>query len=90
MVDLFIQMYGNLCGDIALSTRAFGGIYLTGGISIVVAEYLRKHPDLFMGDFKSCRKSHTGFIDRVPIYVCRKEDIGLDGAYAYTRQQLIS
>ena len=40
-LELFVSIYSEFLGDTAIRTLCYGGLYLIGGMSVSVAEYLR-------------------------------------------------
>jgi len=50
VVEKFTGIYGNVVGNVALSCLPFGGIFLTGGVSNGIKEYLLS-TDTFMNHF---------------------------------------
>lgn len=42
-VAFFAKTLGNVCGNLALTTLPFGGIYLVGGVARAVTPYLAEH-----------------------------------------------
>lgn len=40
VVDFFLELYTQTIGDLCLRTLSYGGIYLCGGISISLCDYI--------------------------------------------------
>jgi len=74
---LFASVYGQVAGDIALLTRAQGGIYLAGGIPPKILPLLQK-PNFLAGFHTKGRFSD--WMQTVPVAVVLDTDIGLRGA----------
>jgi glucokinase len=74
---LFAAIYGQVAGDIALLTRAQGGIYLAGGIAPKLLATLTA-PDFLAGFHAKGRFSD--WMRTVPVAVILDPDIGLKGA----------
>lgn len=85
---LFTNIYGQVAGDIALLTRAQGGIFLAGGIAPQILSRLTG-PDFLAGFHAKGRFS--GWMQTVPVAVVLDPDIGLRGAAlaASARHQLL-
>lgn len=74
---LFTRIYGQVAGDVALLSRARGGIYLAGGIPPNVLPLL-EGPDFLEGFHAKGRFS--AWMREVPVAVVLDTDIGLRGA----------
>jgi len=74
---LFARLYGQVAGDVALLTRARGGIYLAGGIPPKVLPLL-EGPEFLAGFHAKGRFSE--WMREVPVAVVLDTDIGLRGA----------
>ena len=74
---LFATIYGQVAGDVALLTRAQGGIYLAGGIAPQLLPLLAG-PDFLTGFHAKGRFSD--WMRTVPVAVIMDPDIGLKGA----------
>lgn len=76
-MGLFTTLYGQVAGDIALLTRAQGGIFLAGGIAPQILPLLTG-PDFLAGFHAKGRFSD--WMQTVPVAVILDPDIGLRGA----------
>lgn len=76
-MKLFVGIYGQVAGDIALLTQARGGIYLAGGIPPKILPLLRG-PEFLSGFHAKGRFSD--WIRTVPVAVVLDDAIGLRGA----------
>lgn len=74
---LFATLYGQVAGDVALMTRAQGGIFLAGGIPPKILPLLRG-PEFLNGFHAKGRFSD--WMDSVPVAVVLDTEIGLRGA----------
>jgi glucokinase len=74
---LFARIYGQVAGDVALLTRAQGGIYLAGGIAPQILPLLAG-PEFLAGFHAKGRFSD--WTRSVPVAVILDPDIGLRGA----------
>jgi glucokinase len=78
-LNLFVRIYGAQAGNLALATGATGGVYIAGGIAPRILDKLRE--GAFLAAF--CAKGRmTGLVQRIPLHVILKPDIGLRGALA--------
>lgn len=76
-LDLFVAIYGQTAGDLALAARAQGGVYLAGGIAPKLL------PALQDGAFLAAFRAKGRFADwmhQVPVHVVLDPDLGLKGA----------
>ena len=79
-MQLFISIYGAHAGDLALATRATGGVYIAGGIAYKNLEFMRSGE--FMQAF--CHKPPMStLLERMPVRVVLNADVGLLGAAAF-------
>ncbi|KRX08466.1 hypothetical protein PPERSA_12947 [Pseudocohnilembus persalinus] len=90
VVDFFIELYEQTIGDIILRTLCYGGLYLCGNITISIAQYILENKQNFLKDYIEHRGYLKSVFDKIPIYIVRKEDIGLDGAFAVAQQDFRS
>ena len=76
-LDLFLHLYGAQAGNLALTTMASGGIYVTGGIAPRILP--RTGIDSFLEGFR--RKGRmTELMQRFPVHLVLTEQPGLLGA----------
>ena len=76
-MTLFVQIYGQQAGNLALLAQAEGGVYLAGGIAPKIIERLRQ-PD-FSAAF--CAKGrYAEWLAQVPVYAVLNPKVGLLGA----------
>jgi len=74
---LFFEIYGSECGNLALTTLPYGGVYIAGGIAAKNRESLKASG--FVDAF--CNKNKMGkLLATFPIHVIKDETIGLNGA----------
>lgn len=76
-VDLFIECYGAVAGDHALSILARGGVYVTGGIAPKLLA--RMSSGGFLAAFRN-KGGHAGLMVQFPVHVVVDEGLGLSGA----------
>lgn len=78
----FVSILGAECGNMALKTLAFGGIYLGGGIPPKILEKLKDGS--FIAAFLNKGRFASTLI-KIPVYVILKEEPGLFGAACYAK-----
>lgn len=81
-LDLFAEIYGAQAGNLALTVRAEGGVYLAGGIAPVILEKLRD--GTFLQAFTG-KGRMASLLERVPVRVIVNPNTGLIGAAAAAR-----
>jgi len=52
VVDLFLSIYETAVGDFALRNLSYSGIYLTGNMTISLADYIKKTKPDFLENYK--------------------------------------
>jgi glucokinase len=76
-LSLFCGLLGSVCGDFLLSTGAYGGLFLAGGIVPRMIPFLKTSPF----HQRLCNKGAMGeLLDQVPVYAITVEQPGLIGA----------
>ncbi|EGR27633.1 hypothetical protein IMG5_192880 [Ichthyophthirius multifiliis] len=90
VVKLFISIYENAIGDIAIRTLSYSGIYLVGSMTIAILPYLLKNRKQFMKEYIDNRPYLKNIFSKIPIYVVRNVEMGLDGAFFVTKQMAIN
>lgn len=84
-LDLFIRIYGQQAGNLALTGLADGGVYVAGGIAPKIIAAMRR--GLFVEGF--CDKGrYRDYLSRIPIRVVMNADVGLLGAAWFASRQL--
>jgi len=74
---LFFDIYGSECGNLALATLPFAGIYIAGGIAAKNLGALVQSG--FIAAF--CHKSKMqGLLTDMPVFIIKNEAVGLSGA----------
>lgn len=76
-MEIFIRAFGAQAGNLALTLRATGGIFIAGGIAPKVLPKLRRGP--FLEAFRS-KGRLTEFMERIPVRVIVNDSVGLLGA----------
>ncbi len=78
-LDLFVSAYGAQAGNVALTVRAAGGVYLAGGIAPAITDRLRSGG--FVRAFKD-KGPLSELVARIPVRVILDTRVGLRGAMA--------
>jgi len=55
-----------------MRTLSYGGIYLCGGISVSLSDYILEDKDSFMRDYKEKRSYIPKIFERIPIYIVKE------------------
>lgn len=85
IIKLFMSIYETAIGDIAIRNLSLSGIYLVGSMSIAVLPYILRNKSTFMKEYKDNRPYLKDVLERIPVYVIKEKDIGLDGAFVVTK-----
>jgi len=76
-LDLFVSIYGAEAGNLALKTKAVGGLFVGGGIAPKIVSKLKE------GNFRAAfvdKGRLSGLMERIPIRVILNPDTALLGA----------
>ena len=84
VVDFFIEIYGSITGNFAISMLPFGGIYLLGGVSSALANYMQS-TDIFMKNFVN-KAGLNMLLEKIPVYVIINTNLGVSGAAVFARK----
>ncbi len=76
----FCEMFGSFCGNIALITSAFGGIYIGGGVVPSIKDYFIKSN--FRERFEQ-KGRYRSFNEKIPTFIITQQHPGLIGAANY-------
>ncbi|EMS36281.1 glucokinase [Candidatus Liberibacter americanus] len=82
-IDLFCEYLGRFSGDLALLFMARGGVYISGGISYVIKNFL--HSSSFRYAFEN-KSPHKDLMRKIPIYLVTNPNIALLGMLSYIRK----
>ena len=77
-VETWAGMFATAAGGLAVTSLALGGVYIGGGIPLILTELLRDR--LFRRRFDDAAWA-AEFLSRVPIYLIGDPFAGLDGAH---------
>jgi glucokinase len=84
-IALFVRLLGRFAGDLALTFKATGGVYLTGGLGCGLGPLL--DPAIFRGAFEA-HPPHNSLLARIPTFVITDEQPGLMGCAVYAQRML--
>lgn len=76
-LDMFVSFYAAEAGNLALTVKATGGVFLVGSLSRLVASRLKSA--VFKKSFEDKSKMKD-LLKRIPVYVVMNEDVALLGA----------
>lgn len=87
VIDKFTEILAVEVGNMALKTLPYGGIYLTGGVTMGITEYLL-HSDTFLENFYAKGRQEKK-MRKMPIFIVKPEiQLGLEGAEECARRLL--
>ncbi|MBO0345659.1 glucokinase [Roseibium sp. CAU 1637] len=81
-LQVFSRALGRLAGDFALSLLARGGVYLTGGVTARIDQFL------IDGSFRrsfEAKAPHDALMRSIPTFIVRHPNPALEGLAAYAR-----
>ncbi len=76
-LKLFVEVYGAVAGNFALTTLPFGGLYIAGGIAPKIIDGIRQN--IFIQAFNDKNKM-TGLLENIPVRLVLNTHAGLRGA----------
>lgn len=76
-LDMLISCYGAVAGDHALAVRAYGGVYVAGGVA--AKNLARLSAGGFLASFNA-KGTHAGLVGECPVHVVTTHRLGLLGA----------
>ena len=82
-LELFVRIYGAQAGNLALTTGATGGVYITGGIALRILS--RLNSNTFMHAFSN-KGNMSSWTKRIPVYIVLEPEPGLAGALSVARR----
>lgn len=81
-MEIFASALGRVAGDFALSVLARGGVYIAGGVTSHIADYLTEGS--FRASFQA-KAPHESLMASIPTYLVRHPNPALEGLAAYAR-----
>lgn len=89
VMEYFIELLGNISGNLSMYTLPFGGVYLVGGITKTLEPILKQmDPSIFLKYFMS-RGEQNNLLEDIPIILVKNLDLGMRGAIEYTRRLIL-
>jgi len=85
-LKLFASSYGAQCATFALYVQPFGGIYLTGGVTKRMADWLLSEGSFMKAYYDKGRL--TPLLHKVPLMIVNSDDMGQRGAHLRSVQLL--
>lgn len=85
-MDVFIEAYGAIAGDLAVNLLPFGGLYLAGGIAAKNVDLIETRKELFLTAFNNKVRVDEKLLKRIPIHIVLNQLEGLMGAIRYVAQ----
>ena len=85
VIDIFIRIYGAVVGNLALSTLPKQGMYIMGGLSPRLVDFIKQ--GTFMKVFLD-KGRMSELIRSIPVFVVMDTNIGLKGATIYAKSLL--
>ena len=86
VLELFVEIFGEVAGDVALFTLPTDGLYLVGGMSIAL-ESIIMGSNIFMDHFIN-KDSFAFLLKTFPVYLIKNDDLGMLGAAECARRFL--
>jgi glucokinase len=84
------RLIGNSLADYALAYKSTGGIYLTGSVSLGLAEYWAEHTDFAKTFVRRGTPEHVPWLEdllsNIPIYLVTDPNIAAAGALAFAKE----
>ena len=87
VLECFIGIFGDVAGDVSLFTCPTGGLYLVGGLSIVL-EPLISSTKIFMEHYLK-KDNFEYLLMNFPIYLVKNGNLGMLGAQECARRLLL-
>lgn len=81
---LFSEAFGTFCGDLALAWQPAGGIYLTGGVTTHLTQWLTQPG--FLDAYRN-KGRMSALVADIPIHIVMEPRVGLLGALRHALQQ---
>lgn len=85
-IMLFVSAYGSECGNMALKTLSYGGLYVAGGIAMKILWAIERDHTFWNAFVNKGRMKPL--LDCIPVFVVKPENVGLMGAKVVCRRSL--
>jgi glucokinase len=86
VLEFFSTLYAKEISNFALNSLPYGGIYLVGGLTNQVSEYLLDSSSAFKDAYFSKGKVINNLLSKFPIYIVKAKELGLHGAFVKAQQ----
>ncbi len=90
VLDYMGQLAGNMLADLALVYKASGGIFLTGSLSMALAEYWAQNTAFTPSFIRTGTDGHAawleGYLSNLPIYLVTDPHVAVNGALELAKQ----
>ena len=87
VIELFVEIFGEVAGNISLYSLPTNGLYLVGGLSIAFQNVI-KDTTIFMDHFVN--KDTFGYLLKTfPVYLVKNDDLGVLGAAECARRLIL-
>ena len=87
VLELFIEIFAEVCGDACLFSVPSNGLYLTGGLSVVLEPLITGTP-IFMKHFLN-KDNFEYLLKTFPVYLVKNGDLGVLGAQECARRLIV-
>ena len=83
-ITIFIEIYAQTAGNLALITLPYNGLFITGGIAPNLLQFFQE--DYFLSTFLN-KGRMSDLLTNIPIYLVTNTNVGLIGATHYAIQK---
>ncbi len=80
-LTLFVEIYGAIAGNFALTTLPFGGVYIAGGIAPKIVDWISR--DTFIQAFNNKNKM-SSLLAKIPVKLILNDKVGLLGSKKFS------
>ena len=87
VLETFVEIFGEVAGDVALFALPTDGLYLVGGMSIAL-ESIIKGTNIFMDHFLN-KDNFEYLLKTFPVYLVKNGDLGILGARECARRLIV-
>lgn len=88
-VEYWLKFLAYECGNLIAKNLPFGGVYLIGGLVCKNFEGILREKDVFLNALMTKPRHICDIIQRVPIFIVKNENVGINGAVEYAREWLL-
>jgi glucokinase len=87
-VELWLRVLGYETGNLIAKNLPFGGFYIMGGLVSKNFQRIAEWKEVFLKALMSKPQHIKQVIQKVPLYLVKHEDVGMDGALVYAKVTL--